>query len=253
MFDEFSNPPPSVISLVHAAAARRPADLTGSSVSTSLKQDTQSTSTSSTNEQDQSPTISQVVAEQIENTHSDDPCHETLHEHSVSQGADLYHTSFELLGRWTKNHPLTNVIGNPSRSVSIRKKLQTDAMWYYFDAFLTSVEQNYFKEAMTEPSWIDAMQEEIYEFKRLQVWELVPCPNHVMLIKLNWIYKVKKDEYGGVLKNKARLVAPRFRQEEGIDFEESFAPVSRIEVIGIFIANKANKNMTIYQHLQCTY
>ncbi|GKB87127.1 retrovirus-related pol polyprotein from transposon TNT 1-94 [Tanacetum coccineum] len=81
---------------------------------------------------------------------------------------------------------------------------------------------------MLESSLIEAMQEEIHEFKRLQVWELVPCPDLVMLIKLKWIYKVKKDELGGVLKHKARLVAKGCRQEEGIDFEESFAPVARI-------------------------
>ncbi|GKE76773.1 retrovirus-related pol polyprotein from transposon TNT 1-94 [Tanacetum coccineum] len=69
----------------------------------------------------------------------------------------------------------------------------------------------------------------------------------VMLIKLKWIYKVKADEFGRVLKNKARLVALGFRQEEGIDFEESFAPVARIEAIRIFVANAANKNMTIFQ------
>ncbi|GJV61958.1 retrovirus-related pol polyprotein from transposon TNT 1-94 [Tanacetum coccineum] len=68
-----------------------------------------------------------------------------------------------------------------------------------------------------------------------------------MLIKLKWIYKVKTDEFGGVLKNKARLVAQGFRQEEGIDFKESFAPVARIEAICIFVANAANKNMMIFQ------
>ncbi|GJV82534.1 retrovirus-related pol polyprotein from transposon TNT 1-94 [Tanacetum coccineum] len=69
----------------------------------------------------------------------------------------------------------------------------------------------------------------------------------VMLIKLKWIYKVKTDEFGGVLKNKARLVSQGFRQEEGIDFEESFAPVARVEAIRIFITNAANKNMKIFQ------
>ncbi|GKD77131.1 retrovirus-related pol polyprotein from transposon TNT 1-94 [Tanacetum coccineum] len=68
-----------------------------------------------------------------------------------------------------------------------------------------------------------------------------------MIIALKWIYKVKLDEYGDVLKNKARLVAKGYRQEEGIDFKESFAPVARIEAIRIFIANAANKNMNIYQ------
>ncbi|GJS58972.1 retrovirus-related pol polyprotein from transposon TNT 1-94 [Tanacetum coccineum] len=100
---------------------------------------------------------------------------------------------------------------------------------------------------MTEPSWIDVMQEEIHEFERLKVWEIVSCPDKVFLIKLKWIYKVKTDEFGRVLKKKARLVAQGFRQEEGINFEESFSPVARIETIRIFIANAAHKNMTIYQ------
>ncbi|GJR38238.1 retrovirus-related pol polyprotein from transposon TNT 1-94 [Tanacetum coccineum] len=100
---------------------------------------------------------------------------------------------------------------------------------------------------MTEPLWIDAMQEEIHEFERLKVWELVPCPDNVFLIKLKWIYKVKTDESGGVLKNKARLVAQGFKQEEGIDFEESFTLVARIKAIRIFVAYAAHKNMIIYQ------
>nr|GEY04836.1 uncharacterized mitochondrial protein AtMg00810-like [Tanacetum cinerariifolium] len=69
----------------------------------------------------------------------------------------------------------------------------------------------------------------------------------VMLIKLKWIYKIKADKFSEVLKNKARLVTKGFRQEEGINFEESFAPVARIEAIRIFVANTANKNMTIFQ------
>nr|GEW76244.1 retrovirus-related Pol polyprotein from transposon TNT 1-94 [Tanacetum cinerariifolium] len=79
------------------------------------------------------------------------------------------------------------------------------------------------------------------------IWELVPQPDFVMIIALKWIYKVKLYKYDDVLKNKARLVAKGYRQEEGIDFEESFAPVARIEAICIFIANAASKNMTIYQ------
>nr|GEW96731.1 integrase, catalytic region, zinc finger, CCHC-type, peptidase aspartic, catalytic [Tanacetum cinerariifolium] len=73
------------------------------------------------------------------------------------------------------------------------------------------------------------------------------CTNKVMLIKLKWIYKVKTEEFGEVLKNKARLVAQRFRQGEGINFEESFALVARIEAIHIFVANAVHKNMMIFQ------
>ncbi|GJZ44350.1 retrovirus-related pol polyprotein from transposon TNT 1-94 [Tanacetum coccineum] len=87
----------------------------------------------------------------------------------------------------------------------------------------------------------------ISEDDRLQVWESVPKPDCVMIIALKWIYKVKLDEYGDVLKNKAQLVAKGYRQKEGIDFEELFAPVARIKAIRIFIANTASKNMIIYQ------
>nr|GFC69026.1 retrotransposon protein, putative, unclassified [Tanacetum cinerariifolium] len=76
--------------------------------------------------------------------------------------------------------------------------------------------------------------EELHEFERLKVWELIPRPDKVMVITLKWIYKVKLDELGGILKNKARLVARGYRQEEGINFEESFAPVARLEAIRIF-------------------
>nr|GEY53078.1 retrovirus-related Pol polyprotein from transposon TNT 1-94 [Tanacetum cinerariifolium] len=79
------------------------------------------------------------------------------------------------------------------------------------------------------------------------VWELVPRQDKVMVITLKWIYKVKLDELGGILKNKARLVARGYRQEEGIDFEESFAPVARLEAIRIFFAFVAHKNMVVYQ------
>nr|GFA28579.1 retrovirus-related Pol polyprotein from transposon TNT 1-94 [Tanacetum cinerariifolium] len=91
------------------------------------------------------------------------------------------------------------------------------------------------------------MQEELHEFECLEVWELVPRPDKVIVITLKWIYKVKLDELGGTLKNKARLVARGYRQEEGIDFEESFAPVARIEAIRIFRAYAAHKNMVVYQ------
>ncbi|GJR29612.1 retrovirus-related pol polyprotein from transposon TNT 1-94, partial [Tanacetum coccineum] len=94
---------------------------------------------------------------------------------------------------------------------------------------------------------IEAKQEEINEFEHLEVWELVPPPDKVMIITLKWIYKVKWDELGGILKNKARLAARGYRQGEGIDFEESFAPVARLETVRIFLAFAAHMNMTVYQ------
>ncbi|GJY16851.1 retrovirus-related pol polyprotein from transposon TNT 1-94 [Tanacetum coccineum] len=239
LFDEYFNPLTIVVSTVPVAAAPRVVEIADSPVSMSIDQDAPSSSIPSTQDQEHSPIISQGVEDSPKTPlFHDDPLYEFLHEDLTSQGSlsnvRPSHTPFELIGRWTKDHLIANVIGDHSRLVSTRNQLKTDAMWCYFDAFLTSVEPKNFKQAMTEPSWIDAMQEEIHEFERLQVWELVPCPDKVMLIKLKWIYKVKIDEFGRVLKNKARLVAQGFRQEQGIDFEESFAPVARIKAICIF-------------------
>nr|GEU40561.1 retrovirus-related Pol polyprotein from transposon TNT 1-94 [Tanacetum cinerariifolium] len=157
----------------------------------------------------------------------------TISEESSSRDvivSDLHPTNqpFKHLSKWIKNHPLDNVIGNPSRPVSTRHQLQTNAMWCYFDAFLTSAKPKNYKEVLKEFCWIKAMHEEIQEFERLQVWELVSRLNYIMLINLKWIFKVKLNEFGGVLKNKARLVAKSFHHEEGVDFEESFTPVARI-------------------------
>ncbi|GJX99368.1 retrovirus-related pol polyprotein from transposon TNT 1-94 [Tanacetum coccineum] len=207
MFDEYFNPPTIVVSLISEAAALRAEVLVDSPMSISINQDATSTSIPSSQEQEHSPIISQGFEESPKTpTFHDDPLNESPNEDSTSQGSSSnirqIHTLFEHLGRWTKDHPIANVIGDPSHS-------------------------------------INAIQEEIHEFERLEVWELVPCPDNVFLIKLKWIYKVKTYEFGGVLKNKARLVAQGFRQEEGIDFEESFAPVARIEAIRDYVVSVA--------------
>nr|GFB52299.1 hypothetical protein [Tanacetum cinerariifolium] len=125
--------------------------------------------------------------------------------------------------KWTKDHPLDNVIGNVQRPVSTRIQLRTDVMWCFFNEFIAYVEPKNYKQALEHSCWIEAMQEEIHEFECLDVWVLVPAPNNILIIPLKWIFKIKLDEYGEVLKNKARLVTKGYRQEAGINFEELFA------------------------------
>ncbi|GJU29909.1 retrovirus-related pol polyprotein from transposon TNT 1-94 [Tanacetum coccineum] len=91
-----------------------------------------------------------------------------------------------------------------ARSVSTRLQLHEQALFCYYDAFLTAVEPNTYKDALTQSCWIEAMQEELHEFERLRVWELVPRPDKVMVITLKWIYKVNLDELGSILKKKSR-------------------------------------------------
>nr|GEX71767.1 integrase, catalytic region, zinc finger, CCHC-type, peptidase aspartic, catalytic [Tanacetum cinerariifolium] len=106
-------------------------------------------------------------------------------------------------------------------------------------------------DALTQSCWIEVMQKELNEFERLEVWEIVPRPDKVMVITLKWIYKVKLDKLAGILKNMALLVARGYRQEEGIDFEESFATVARLEAIRIFLAYAAHKIMIKYGFESC--
>ncbi|GJT76309.1 hypothetical protein Tco_1043034 [Tanacetum coccineum] len=169
MFDEYFNPPTIAVFPVPVAVELRIVDIVDSLVSTSIDLDAPSTSIPSTQEQEHSPIISQGFEESPKIPHfHNDLLHESLLEDSTYHGSSSNvkppHTPFEHLGRWTKDYPIANVIGDPSRSVSIRKQLKTNAMWCYFNVFLTSVEPKNFKQAMTEPSWIDAMQEEIHEF-----------------------------------------------------------------------------------------
>ncbi|GKE27047.1 retrovirus-related pol polyprotein from transposon TNT 1-94 [Tanacetum coccineum] len=149
--------------------------------------------------------------------------------------------------RWTKDHPLTQVRGNPSKPVQTRRQLATDPEMCMFALTVNTAELKNIKEAIDDSAWIEAMQEELYQFDRLQVWELVDKPFGKNVIKLKWLWKNKKDEDQTVIRNKARLVAKGYAEEEGIDFEESFAPVARLEAVRIFVAYAAHKSFPIYQ------
>ncbi|GJU06656.1 retrovirus-related pol polyprotein from transposon TNT 1-94 [Tanacetum coccineum] len=107
---------------------------------------------------------------------------------------------------------------------------------------VSTMESKNVKEAMTDPAWIESMQEELLQFKRLDVWVLVPPSDNIKPLTLKWLFKNKHDEENTVIRNKTRLVVRGYRQEEGIDFEESFAPVARMEAIRIFLAYAAHKS-----------
>ncbi|GJV30982.1 retrovirus-related pol polyprotein from transposon TNT 1-94 [Tanacetum coccineum] len=116
-----------------------------------------------------------------------------------------------------------------------------------FALTVSIVEPKNIKDAMADSAWIEGMQEELHQFDRLKVWELVNKPFGKMIIMLKWLWKKKKDEDQTVIRNKARLVAKGYTQEEGIDFEESFAPVAGLEAVRIFVAHATHKSFPIYQ------
>ncbi|GJS20988.1 putative ribonuclease H-like domain-containing protein [Tanacetum coccineum] len=158
-----------------------------------------------------------------------------------------FHQQHRSTDRWTKNHPLEQVIGDPSKSVMTRKRLQTDAEVCMYALTVSTIEPKNIKEAMLDHSWIKSMQDELNQFKRLDVWELVECPVGRNIIAVKWIWKNKTDAENTVIRKKSRLVAKGYRQEEGIDFEESFAPFARLEAVKIFVAYAAHKNFPYFQ------
>nr|GEZ07188.1 hypothetical protein [Tanacetum cinerariifolium] len=141
--------------------------------------------------------------------------------------------------RWTKDHPLEQVRRNPSRPVQTRRQLATDLEMCMYILTVSSAEPKNIKEAMADSARIEAMQDELHQFDRLQVWELVDKPFSKSIIRLKWLWKNKKDEDQTVIRNKARLVAKGYAQEEGIDFEESFALGSSFELRAFLDADDA--------------
>nr|GEW40412.1 retrovirus-related Pol polyprotein from transposon TNT 1-94 [Tanacetum cinerariifolium] len=135
----------------------------------------------------------------------------------------------------------------PLRPVLTRNQLRSDGDMCMYALSVSTMEPKNVKDAITDPAWIDSMQEELLQFKRLNVWVLVLAPDNILPLTLKWLFKNKHDEEQTVIRNKSHLVVRGYRQEEGIDFEESFAPVSRMEAIRIFLAYAAHKSFTMFQ------
>ncbi|GKE21273.1 retrovirus-related pol polyprotein from transposon TNT 1-94 [Tanacetum coccineum] len=148
---------------------------------------------------------------------------------------------------WTKVHPLDQVIGDPSKPVMTRQRLYTYSEVCMYALTVSTIRPKNIKEAMADHSWIESMQDQLNQFERLQVWELVPRPEGKNVITLKWLWKNKCDAENIIVWNKTRLMAKGYWQEEGIDFEESFATVARLEAVRMFIAYAAQKNITIFQ------
>ncbi|GJR16444.1 putative ribonuclease H-like domain-containing protein [Tanacetum coccineum] len=164
-------------------------------------------------------------------------------------------------------HPKDQIIGDPKSAVQTRgmtkKSSGEHAMISYiqkqrrsnhkdfqnclFACFLSQQEPTKIAQALDDESWVEAMQEELLQFKIQKVWTLVDLPYGKKAIGTKWVYRNKKDERGIVVRNKARLVAQGYKQEEGIDYDEVFAPVARIEAIRLFLAYASFMNFLVYQ------
>ncbi|GJW62977.1 putative ribonuclease H-like domain-containing protein [Tanacetum coccineum] len=167
-----------------------------------------------------------------------------------------------------KDHPKGQILGDPKLAVQTRGKIQKDSslqqalVSYIYNqnktnhkdhqncllaCFLSQEEPKMISQALEDESWIEAMQEELLQFKLQKVWILVDLPFGKKAIGTKWVFKNKKDERSIVVKNKARLIAQGFRQEEGIDYDEAFAPDARIEAIRLFLAFASFMGFLVYQ------
>nr|GEY71087.1 hypothetical protein [Tanacetum cinerariifolium] len=155
---------------------------------------------------------------------------ETSSRHVDSSNMHTFYQHHLSEHRWTKYHPLEQVIGNPSQSVRTRRQLESDSEMCMVSLTVSRTEPKNIKEAMADYAWIESIQEELHQFDRL-----------------DWLWKNKRDEENNVIQNKSRLVAKGYAQKEGVDFKESFAPVARLEAVRLFIAYVAYKSFIVYQ------
>nr|GEX98776.1 hypothetical protein [Tanacetum cinerariifolium] len=148
-----------------------------------------------------------------------------------------------------QNDEFINIFYTPvkDRGETSSHHLEPDSEMCMFALTVSRTEPKNINEAMTDSAWIESMQEELHQFDRLDVWELVNrtlCKN---IINMKWLWKNKRDEENTVIRNKYRLVAKGYAQKEGVNFEESFAPVAQLEAVQFFIVYAAHKSFTVYQ------
>jgi Reverse transcriptase (RNA-dependent DNA polymerase) len=142
------------------------------------------------------------------------------------------------------SHPLSNIIGDPREGVRTMSKMNK---MIAHCAFVYQLKPKIFKDVNNDSYWIYAMQEELNQFERNQVWELVSRTNNRAIICTKWVFRNKLDENVIIVSNKARLVAQCYTQQAGIDFKETFIPVARLESIRIFLTYASHKDFTLYQ------
>ncbi|KAJ9544362.1 hypothetical protein OSB04_024069 [Centaurea solstitialis] len=214
-----------------------------------------------------SPSSSPIVMDTphpdiIIDSHDQSSSHEVVHNDSIPEGHEpltMHPTSTDNIlepssvnnqtplphtAKWTKDHPIDLIIGDPTSGVQTRAASANECN---FSVFLSNFEPTRVSDALQDSDWVTAMQEELNQFEALKVWRLVKLPESKSVIDTKWIFKNKKDANNIIVRNKARLVAKGYRQQEGIDYDETFAPVARLEAIRMFLAYAAYKDFTVFQ------
>nr|GEZ62572.1 retrovirus-related Pol polyprotein from transposon TNT 1-94 [Tanacetum cinerariifolium] len=143
----------------------------------------------------------------------------------------------------SRNHTLENVIGNLNQR-TLRSQPQNQSNFF---CFISTIEPKNVNEALRDESWIVVMQEELNQFIANHIWELVPQTKNMTIIGTKWVFRNNLDKNGIVSRNKARLVAQGYNQQEGIDYDETHAPVARLESIRILLAYACVLDFKLFQ------
>jgi hypothetical protein len=141
-----------------------------------------------------------------------------------------------------RDHPVDNILGDIKKGVTTRSHVANFCEHY---SFICSLEPFKVEDELHDPDWVVAMQEELNNFKRNEVWSLVERPKQ-NVICTKWVFRNKQDEHGVVTRNKARLVAKGYSQVEGLDFDETFTPVARLESIRMLLAYATHHGFKLY-------
>jgi hypothetical protein len=142
-----------------------------------------------------------------------------------------------------RDHPVNSILGDIHKGVTTRSRVAHFCEHY---SFVSSIEPYRIEDALRDPDWVAAMQEELNNFIRNEVWHLVPRPNQ-NVVGTKWVFCNKQDEHGVVTRNKARIVAKGYSQVEGFDFDETYAPIARLESIRILLAYATYHGFKLYQ------
>ena len=149
-----------------------------------------------------------------------------------------YDPNYPPLTKWTRDHPVSQIVGDASEKVLTRSQLKAKQTALFskvefcmFNSFISKIEPKTVNIALDHSDWVQAMQDELNEFERNKVWRLIPTPKDASVVGLKWVFRNKMDKEGNVIRNKARIVVKGYCQEEGIDYEETFAPVARLESV----------------------
>ncbi|KAG9453422.1 hypothetical protein H6P81_006326 [Aristolochia fimbriata] len=209
--------------------------------SQSLRTDEDLVTPSSQTQNDNIPEVISV-SEGVPESHNDDTFETNVDTPIQDQSGVTKRPS-----RIQKNHPTEAIIGDLHEGVKTRGIDVNYRDMVCFVCYTSSQEPKKVEEALNDEYWVLAMQEELHQFERNKVWRLVPRPVHRNIIGTKWIFKNKTDEAGTIIINKARLVAQGYTQVEGVDFEETFAPVARLEAIRLMISVACKLKIKLYQ------